>query len=403
MPPISVSDLASPRFKADPHPFYARMRAEAPVHPATLAGKQRGWLVTRYDDVLDVLKDERFVKDRTNALDRQGRARQPWVPGPLKPLARNMLDLDAPDHTRLRALVQKAFTPRLIEQLRQRVQAIADALLDAVPPTGRFDLIRDYALPLPVTVISDLLGVPPDSRQQFHRWSRRIVAASAHRDLPFVLPAIWSFTRFLRRLIAVRRAEPRDDLLSALILVQDQGDSLSEDELLAMAFLLLVAGHETTVNLIGSGTLALLQHPEQLLLLRQEPALSKSAIEELLRFTSPVEIATERFAREPVTIAGTTIPRGEQVLAVLGSANRDERQFARPENLDLRRDPNRHLALGQGGHYCLGAPLARLEGQIAINTLLCRAPDLRLTVPVEALRWRRGFILRGLEHLPVAL
>lgn len=209
--------------------------------------------------------------------------------------------------------------------------------------------------------------------------------------------------RFLRRLIAVRRVEPRDDLLSALILVQDQGDSLSEDELLAMAFLLLVAGHETTVNLIGSGTLALLHHPEQLLLLRQEPALSKSAIEELLRFTSPVEIATERFAREPVTIAGTTIPRGEQVLAVLGSANRDERQFARPENLDLRRDPNRHLALGQGGHYCLGAPLARLEGQIAINTLLCRAPDLRLTVPVEALRWRRGFILRGLEHLPVAL
>lgn len=403
MPPIIVPDLASPQFKADPHPLYARLRADAPVHPITLPGKQSAWLVTRYADVLDVLKDERFAKDRANALDPQGRARQPWVPGLLKPLARNMLDLDAPDHTRLRALVQKAFTPRLIEQLRDRVQAIADELLDAVPPSGRFDLIHDYALPLPVTVISDLLGVPTDSRRQFHHWSRRIVAISAQRDMLVALPAIWSFMRFVRRLFALRRVEPQDDLISALIQVRDAGDSLSEDELLAMVFLLLVAGHETSVNLIGSGTLVLLQHPEQLALLRQTPALSRSAIEELLRYTSPVEIATERFAREPITIAGTAIPRGDQVLAVLGSANRDEQQFIQPQALDLAREPNRHLALGQGAHYCLGAPLARLEGQIAIDTLLRRAPDLRLAVPAEALHWRRGLVLRGLERLPVAL
>ncbi len=403
MPPIIVPDLASPQFKADPHPLYARLRADAPVHPITLPGKQPAWLVTRYADVLDVLKDERFAKDRANALDPQGRARQPWVPGLLEPLARNMLDLDAPDHTRLRALMQKAFTPRLIEQLRDRVQAIADELLDAVPPSGRFDLIHDYALPLPVTVISDLLGVPTDSRRQFHHWSRRIVAISAQRDMLMALPAIWSFMRFVRRLFALRRVEPQDDLISALIQVRDAGDSLSEDELLAMVFLLLVAGHETSVNLIGSGTLVLLQHPEQLALLRQTPALSRAAIEELLRYTSPVEIATERFAREPITIAGTAIPRGDQVLAVLGSANRDEQQFIQPQALDLAREPNRHLALGQGAHYCLGAPLARLEGQIAIDTLLRRAPDLRLAVPAEALHWRRGLVLRGLERLPVAL
>lgn len=403
MTPISAPDLASPGFKADPYPFYARLRAIAPVYPTTLPSKQRAWLVTRYEDVLGVLRDERFAKDRTNALDPQGRARQPWIPGLLKPLARNMLDLDAPDHTRLRALVQQAFTPRLIEQLRERVQTIADELLDAVAPSGHPDLIREYALPLPVTVISELLGVPPGSRQQFHRWSRRIVAVSSQRDLPQALPAIWSFMRFLRRLFAIRRAEPQDDLISALIQVQDAGDSLSEDELLAMVFLLLVAGHETTVNLIGSGTLALLQHPEQLALLRQTPTLTKPAIEELLRYTSPVEIATERFAREPVTIAGTTIPRGGQVLAVLGSANHDERQFSQPEVLDLAREPNRHLALGQGAHYCLGAPLARLEGQIAIDTLLRRAPGLRLAVPSKVLRWRRGLILRGLERLPIAL
>ena len=400
----SNPDLASPQFKANPFGFYARLRATAPVYRAALPGKQSAWLITRYADVVATLKDERLAKDPLNALSEEQRANQPWIPAFLKPLSRNMLDLDGADHARLRALVHKAFTPRLIERLRDRVQTLADDLLGAATRTGQFDLIRDYALPLPITIISDLLGVPQADRQQFGRWSRRIVAVtSSPLDLPVALPALWQFMRFVRRLCAIRRADPQDDLLSALLRAEEAGDTLSEDELLAMVILILIAGHETTVNLIGNGTLALLENPDQLALLRENPTLSKSAIEELLRFTSPVEMATQRYAREPLTIAGTTIPRGEQVLAVIASANRDEHQFTQPGLLDLTREPNRHLAFGQGIHYCLGAPLARMEGQIAINTLLRHAPDLRLTVEPTALRWRRGMFLRGLEQLPLAL
>ena len=397
-------DLASPHFKADPFGFYARLRATAPVYRVALPGKRSAWLVTRYDDVAAVLKDDRIVKDPLNALSEEQRAKQPWMPAFLAPLSRNMLDLDGEEHARLRSLVHKAFTPRLIEQLRDRVQTLADDLLSVAEKTGQLDLIHDYALPLPITVISDLLGVPQADRQQFGHWSRRIVSVTTSPlDLPATLPAIWQFMRFVRRLCAIRRADPQDDLLTALLRAREAGDSLSEDELLAMVILILIAGHETTVNLIGNGTLALLENPEQLALLREDSTLSKSAVEELLRFTSPVEMATERYAREPLTIAGTTIPRGEQVLAVLASANHDERQFAQPGLLDLNRAQNRHLAFGQGVHYCLGAPLARLEGQLAINTLLRRAPNLRLTVPAESLRWRRGMFLRGLERLPLAL
>ena len=358
--------------------------------------------MTRYADVAGVLKDGRLVKDRRNATPPGQRAPGPWVPGFLKPLARNILDLDGPDHTRLRALVHQASTPRLVEQLRGRVQGLADDLLDRARGTGAIELVGAYALPLPVTIIADLLGVPAGDRDLFHRWTSKIVSVSSGRDaLRAVLPA-WAFMRYLRRLFARRRADPGDDLLTALLRAEEAGDTLSEDELLAMVFLLLVAGHETTVNLIASGTLALLQHPDQLGRLRRDPSLIKPAVEELLRYTSPVEVATERFAREDVAVAGATIPRGALVLAVLGSANRDEAQFTAPGTLDLARDPNRHLAFGLGGHYCLGAPLARLEGQIAIATPLRRRPDLRLAGAPGALRWRRGMFLRGLAHLPLA-
>jgi cytochrome P450 PksS len=218
------------------------------------------------------------------------------------------------------------------------------------------------------------------------------------------LPAALSFVRYLRKLVERRRSDPRDDLITALIRAEEAGDKLSKDELLAMAFLLLVAGHETTVNLIASGTLALLEHPGQMKRLRREPSLVKPAVEELLRYASPVEMATERYAREDVEIEGTIIPRGELVLAVLGSANRDERHFEDPDVLDLARDPNRHLAFGRGGvHHCLGAPLARMEGQIAISAFLRHFPEARLTVAPESLRWRRGVFLRGLQRLPLVL
>jgi cytochrome P450 PksS len=397
-------DIASPEHKADPYPFYARLREEEPVYRVSLRGGQSAWLVTRYDDVAAVLKDdERFVKDKRNALTPEQEAKEPWMPAAFRPLMRNMLDLDPPDHPRLRALVHRAFTPRLVEQLRDRVQRLTDGLLDAVQSRGRMDLIRDYAQPVPTTVIAEMLGVPVADRHRFQRWSAVSVAITPSLwGVLRAVPSVLAFMRYIRRLVRERRARPKDDLVSALVQAEEAGDRMTEDELLAMVFLLLIAGHETTVNLIGSGTLALLEHPDQLERLRDDPALVRPAVEELLRYTSPVETASERYAREDVAVAGVTIPRGSMVFAAIASANRDARQFPDPDRLDLTREPNRHLAFGLGPHFCLGASLARLEGQIAINTLLRRLPGLRLAVPPRALRWRRGLVLRGLKGLPVA-
>ncbi len=395
-------NIASPEFKANPYPFYARLRAEAPVFRVRLPDKQPAWLVTRYDDVAGVLKDERFVKDRGNALTPEQSRKQPWVPALFKPLARNMLDVDAPDHTRLRALVHKAFTPRLIEEIRNRIQSLTDDLIDAAERRGRMDLIRDYALPIPTTIISEMLGVPVSDRHRFHHWSQVIVAsAPSGWSMLRAIPSALAFLRYIRRLVKARRASPRDDLVTALVHAEEVGARLDEDELVSMVFLLLIAGHETTVNLIGNGSLALLNHPDQMRRLRDDPSIIKPAVEELLRFDGPLATATERYAREDVALGGTTIPRGALVYAVLGSANRDERQFPDPDILDLTREPNRHLAFGLGIHYCLGAPLARLEAQIAIGKLLRRLPNLRLAIPPGALRWRRGLVLRGLAALPV--
>ena len=401
---IAAPDLASSRFKADPYPFYARLRAEAPVWRTTLSDKRTAWIVTRYEDVAGVLKDDRMAKDPLNAQDPEQLAREPWVPGFLKPLERNMLDVDEPDHRRLRTLVSKAFTPRLIERLRARIERICLELLDDMERNGKTELVRDYALPLPATVIAELLGIPASDHRKFHRWSNKIVSISSGRDVWKALPAALSFLRYLRKMVERRRSQPEDDLMSALIQAEEAGDKLGQDELLAMAFLLLVAGHETTVNLIASGTLALIEYPEQLEKLGRDPSLIKPAVEELLRYTSPVEIATERYARQDLEIAGKVVPRGELVLAVLGSANRDERYFENPDALDLARDPNKHLAFGRGGvHHCLGAPLARMEGQIALTALLQRFPGLRLAVSPESLRWHTGLFLRGLERLPLFL
>ena len=264
------------------------------------------------------------------------------------------------------------------------------------------DLIADYALPIPLTVISEMLGIPSADQHRFNRWSNTIVASTAAPNLIRVLPAIWRFVRYLRKVIAAKRARPQDDLISALVQAEEAGDRLREDELVAMVFLLVVAGHETTVNFIGNGVLALMQFPEQLARLQADARLEATALEELLRFHSPVEVSTERFAREPIEIAGVTIPTGALVYGLIASANRDETQFEDPDRLDLGRLKNRHLAFGQGIHYCLGAPLARLEGQIALRRLLERMPSLRLAVPESTLRWRKGLNIRGLEALPVA-
>ncbi len=402
---LNVS-IAAPEFKADPFPFYRHLRETAPVHRVKLPDGQMAWLVTRYDDVVTVLTDERFAKDVFRVLSKEQLAKSGWMnkilTPLLMPLAYHMLNRDPPDHTRLRGLVQQAFSPRLVEGMRGRVETLADELLDRVKRRGRMDLIADYALPIPTTIIAEMLGVPVGDRHRIHRWSSTMLSADASRfGLLWAMPSALFFMRYIRKLIKNRRRRLRDDLISALITAKDDDESLSDDELLSMILLLIIAGHETTVNLIASGMLALLQHPDQLERLRSDPGLIKRAVEELLRFSAPVETATVRFACEDVELAGVTIAKGDFVLAAIASANRDESHFANPDTLDVSREPNKHLAFGLGIHFCLGASLARLEGQIAINTLLARTRDLKLAVDPGLLRWRSGLVLRGLTALPV--
>ncbi len=265
------------------------------------------------------------------------------------------------------------------------------------------DLIDDYAFPLPITVIAELLGVPAEDRNKFREWSNAAVSGDTTQEYmeKVLLPHMQAFTGYLRAMFEEKRKNPKDDLISGLVRAEEAGDKLSEDELLGMVFLLLIAGHETTVNLIGNGMLALLQHPDQLQKLREDPSLIKPAIEELLRYDGPVESSTERFAREDIAIGGTVIPKGEMVMVVIASADHDPERFANPDELDLTRADNKHLAFGKGIHFCLGAPLARMEGQIAINTLLRRIPELRLADSPGSLTWRPGMVLRGLKGLPV--
>jgi cytochrome P450 len=313
----------------------------------------------------------------------------------------DLLHLDPPDHTRLRKLVTAAFTRRRIEQLAPRVQQITDELLDAMDGATEVDLIAAFAYPLPLTVICELLGVPTDEQTSFREWSSTIVAFS------MVAPEAWvaastAMIRYVRELLAAKRAAPADDLLSALVSVRDGSDRLSEDELTSMVFLLLVAGHETTVNLIGNGVHALLTHPDQLAVLRAEPERMDATIEELLRFDGPLQVTTLRWTTEPVEIGGTVIPAGATVIPALMPANRDPSRIADPDRFDLTRTDSPHLAFGHGVHHCLGAPLARLEGRIALASLFARFPDLHLAVPPTEIRWRPGVLMHGLLTLPVA-
>jgi len=392
-------------FKADPFPTYARMREEAPIcHHPGISGSNMIWFITRYDDAITVLRDhKRFVKNWRSTRSPEERARMQPEPPLLRLLDNHMLNLDAPDHTRLRALVNKAFTARMVEGLRGRVQAIADQLLDQVQARGEMDLIDEYAFPLPIVVISEMLGIPSTDRNRFRVWSNAFITPTLNEaEWENTQQLMLEFTGYLRQIFEQRRQDPQDDLITALIQAEEAGDTLSEDELFSMVILLIVAGHETTVNLIGNGTLALLQHPEQLARLKRDPSRIDGAIEELLRYDGPVERATMRFAAEDVELGGQHIRRGEAVSVVLSSANRDAAQFPAADTLDLAREPNRHLAFGMGAHYCLGAPLARMEGAIAINTLLRRLSNLRLAVPVAALEWNTVPILRGMTHMPVA-
>jgi cytochrome P450 len=399
-------DLYSDAFRAQTYSTFARMRAEAPVlcQPG-LDGETMIWFVTRHDDVVTVLlDDERFVRDPSLALSpEQLEQSTDRMPESFAFIEQHMLNRDGADHRRLRRLVTKAFTPRMVEELRPRIEEIASELLDAVQARGEMDVVEEYAFPLPITVIAELLGIPVADRDRFRRWSNAIVTPAFGPDALAEFGGLMvDFVAYLRALFERRRSEPSDDLISALLQVRDGGDALSEQELFSMVVLLIVAGHETTVNLIANAVLALLEHPEELAELRREPARVPAAIEECLRFDGPVERALNRWAAADVELGGHTIRRGDDVIVVLGSANRDPERFADPDVLDIGREDKKHVAFGRGSHYCLGAPLARLEGEVALTALLRRLPDMRLAVPREELRWRPVPLFRSLVSLPVS-
>jgi cytochrome P450 len=399
-------DLASfdphdPAFQADPYPVYAALRAQAPCFVGRIQPSFPFHFVTRYDDVAAALRDPRLsAKKYPDEMLAQG------VPDSFRRLGEllthMMLLKDAPDHTRLRGLVNKAFTPRVVDGLRPRAAAIVDGLLDAVQTNGRMDVIRDLATPLPVIVIAELLGIPAADRERFKHWSDEIAVVMdgsiRTAGLPAAARSAGELAAYLGAQVAARRAAPCDDLLSRLIAARDREDALSEEELIATCVLILLAGHETTTNLIGNGMLALGEQPEAQERLRRDPALARSAVEETLRFDSPVQL-TSRVALERVEIAGVPIEPGVEVDLSFGAANRDPAQFPDPDRFDVERAPNRHLSFGLGAHFCLGAPLARLEAQVAFEAIAARIPGWKLER--AGIRRRPGLVLRGLESLPI--
>ena len=391
-PDATVEYLGADYF-GDPYSVHERLRAERPVAAVIMPGGTPAWLVTGYAEARAALTDPRLRKMPPG-----------WRPDPASIfglLEMHMLNSDRPDHERLRKLVNKAFTARRVEQLRPRITSITAGLLDDMSTRREVDLLASFAFPLPVTVICELLGVPVADRDDFRAWSATIVSNTAS---PGAYQAdATAMIRYFISLLAAKRREPGDDLLSALVAARDEQDRLSENELLSMVFLLLVAGHETTVNLIGNGMLALLLNPGELARLRADPSLLASAVEELLRYVNPVNNATYRFAAEPLEIGGARIGTGEVVLVALSGANRDPSRYPDPDLLDLSRDSAGHLAFGHGSHYCLGAPLARLEAEIAFGGLLERFGSMTLAVPPDALRWRPSTLIHGLEALPVRL
>ncbi|MCJ0869668.1 cytochrome P450 [Streptomyces sp. AP-93] len=386
------------------HPYdaYQHLRDNAPVQRVPGPGGEPAWLVTRYEDVRAALTDPRLSLDKAKAAE--GSYRGLSLPPVLDA---NLLNMDPPDHTRIRKLVSGAFTSRRMVGLRDPIRRTADQLLDRLGPHGRADLIAAYAAPLPIAVICDLLGVPEDRRTDFRSWTNALVAPDPTRPAA-AKEAVGAMVAFFVQLIAHKRRHPADDLLCDLISVRDtDGDRLSEDELTSLAFLILVAGYENTVQLIGNAIHALLRHPAQLARLRQDPSRIPAAVEELSRYEGPALLAIRRFPTEDVTIGGITVPAGETLLLSLASANRDPARFGEPDRLDLDRDTSGHLALGHGIHYCVGAPLARIETEIALAALLERFADLDLD-PTEAeagagagARWRPSLRARGLIELPV--
>lgn len=388
-------DLTSPEFFADPYPTYRKLRESGAPFWQAHSGPTGGmWLVTRYQDALMLLKEGHTTKDAMR----------------VKPSAEvtffdhTMLSKDAPEHTRLRALASLAFTPARVRDLEPRIAQIVEELIARVQPNGGMDFIADFAISLPAIVIAELLGVPPEDRDKFHDWSEKVARGTVDELRTETAAkegdeAGMALAYYFSDLFDLRRRQPAADLVSAFIAARDDQDRLTEIELMAMCMGLLIAGHTTTANLLGNGMLTLLRHPAQLALLQRQPDLMPSAVEEMLRYESPIQRATFRMTKVPVEIGGTMVPEGQQVSAVIGAANRDPEVFAEPESFEITRHPNRHVAFGFGAHFCFGAPLARAQARLGFSRLLERLPNLRLANQTP--QWGMTTFFRGLDALPV--
>ena len=429
-PPEPVElDISDPHFMAEAYDTYADLRAKGPVSRVHFAGREEAsddaaeqpgeffgretFFVSHYDEVIATLLSDRFSVDPRSAMSPEQLEQQPPTPEEFRPLSRSILLLDPPDHTRLRKLVQPSFTGRAMQALQGSIQQIVDDLLDQaeqdaaergeVAPDRRMDLIEAFAYPMPVTVIGDMLGIPREDRETIRGWTENLLRVDRLRGGEVdeeTRAGLREFTAYLRDLFEHKRQTPTDDMISRLVRAEGDG-ALDEDETLGTVFLMFLAGHVTTVNLVGNGVVALLTHPDQLVKLKANPELAKGVVEETLRYWGPVDFIARRIAKEDVGLNGTVIPAGEQAAIGLASANRDPERFANPDVFDISRaDANRHVAFGKGIHVCLGAPLARVEGQVAFATLFRRYPELRLAVPAEEVSWGGSF-LRGFARLPV--
>ncbi|MCP9228473.1 cytochrome P450 [Bacillus mycoides] len=395
-------NLASAQFKEDAYEIYKESRKMQPILFVNEVEIGKEWLITRYEDALPLLKDNRLKKDMANVFSQDTKNMYLSVDNS-DHLTTHMLNSDPTNHSRLRSLVQKAFTPKMISQLDGRIQRVADDLINEIERKGTLNLVDDYSFPLPIIVISEMLGIPKEDQAKFRIWSHAVIASpETPEEIKETEKQLSEFITYLQYIVDVKRKNPKEDLVSALILAENEGHKLSARELYSMIMLLIVAGHETTVNLITNTVLALLENPKQLQLLKENPELIDSAIEEGLRYYSPVEVTTARWAAEPFQIHDQTIQKGDMVIIALASANRDETVFENPEVFDITRENNRHIAFGHGSHFCLGAPLARLEAKIAITTLFKRMPSLQIKGEREKINWQGNYLMRSLEELPLS-
>jgi cytochrome P450 len=404
---IAKIDLSSQAFQQDPFPTLARLRAMGPVVRVRLPFFGTVWMATTYDAVSELLRDhQRFMQNPAAAGNRWMGKIVHWLPRSLRPLTSQMLILDEPDHRRLRSLVEQAFLRHSVEALRPRLEALADEALDALAeraagsPRG-VDLVKHFARPFPLAVICELLGLPPEDRPKFTRWAEGFSAPRTPLAIAWGLWGLGKLLRYVREEIKRQTERPREGLLAALIQVEQAGDRLSEDELVAMVFLLLAAGHHTTLHQIAGSVLILLDHPQALRELKADWSFAETAVQELLRYLSFAQVTKPRYAREDTEFFGQPIRRGEMLFASLAAANSDPARFEDPEWLDIHRQPNRHVAFGMGIHYCLGAKLASVETEIALRRLFTRFPGLRLAVPRSQIRFVPRFGTRGLMALPV--